>query len=56
MKTILTKIVPYFNIPYAEHILKSMGEDPNAKATMEKRDVLVDAARRCQQLMRDLEN
>ena len=44
----LTKVVPYFNIPYAEHILKGMGEDPNQKATMEKKDVLIQAARLCQ--------
>ena len=45
LKTILTKMVPYINLPYAEHILKSIGEEPNSKATMDKSEVLIQAAR-----------
>lgn len=56
MKSILTKMVPYINFPYAEHILKQMGHDANAKATIEMSEVLIEAAKRCQQLVRDLEN
>lgn len=28
-------MVPYINFPYAEHILKTMGQDPNTKAASE---------------------
>ena len=37
LKNILTKMVPYINIPYAEHVLKDIGADPNAKAN--ERDI-----------------
>ncbi len=33
LKSILTKMVPYINFPYAEHILKQLNQDPNGKAT-----------------------
>ena len=55
LKQILTKIVPYLNPPYAEHVLKTMGIDPNAKATVEMIPVLVEAAEKCKQLVQDLE-
>lgn len=48
-------MVPYINFPYAEHCLKLLGQDPNAKAAIEHQDILVQAARKCQQLVRDLE-
>jgi len=35
LKSILTKMVPYINFRYAEHILKTMGIDPNLPATLE---------------------
>ena len=35
LKSILAKMVPYINFPYAEHVLKSIGADPNSPATME---------------------
>lgn len=47
MKTVLTKMVPYFNLGYAEHVLITMGLDPNAKATLDKADLLVRAALFC---------
>lgn len=48
-------MVPYINTPYAEHILKLMGQDANAKASVENIDMLLKAAGMCQQLVRDLE-
>lgn len=55
LKSVLTKMVPYINFPYAEHVLKLLGQDPNLKAAMEHADILREAAAKCQQLMRDLE-
>jgi hypothetical protein len=48
-------MVPYINFPYAEHILKSMGQDPNAKAAPEDIDMLINAARKCQEIASSLE-
>lgn len=47
MKSILTKMVPYINFPYAEHVLKQLGQDPNSKAVIEQTDILIQAARQC---------
>ena len=47
MKNILTKMVPYINIPYAEHVLKTIGSDANAKATEKDIDTLITAAKKC---------
>lgn len=55
MKSVLTKMVPYINFPYAEHVLKQLGHDPNLKATIDQAPILREAALKCQQLMRDLE-
>lgn len=55
LKNILTKMVPYINIPYAEHVLKEAGADPNAKATDKDIDVLIKAAKACQDIVRNLE-
>lgn len=41
MKNILSKMVPYINFPYAEHVLKQVGADPNAKATEKDIDILI---------------
>jgi hypothetical protein len=41
LKNVLTKVVPYINIPYAEHILKEIGAEPNAKATERDVDLLI---------------
>ena len=41
-------MVPYINIPYAEHILKSVGvADPNAKTQDKDIDILIKAAKAC---------
>jgi len=48
-------MVPYINFPYAEHVLKEVGADPNAKATERDIDRLISAARLCQDLVRNLE-
>jgi hypothetical protein len=55
MKNILAKMVPYMNIPYAEHVLKTIGQDPNSKATERDIDTLIIAARKCQELVRGME-
>jgi len=48
LKSILTKMVPYINFPYAEHLLKQVGvTDPNAKAADKDIEVLVRAAKEC---------
>ncbi len=41
LKTILTKMVPYINVAYAEHALLSLSADPNAKASVEHIDMLI---------------
>lgn len=49
-------MVPYINFPYAEHLLKQVGAaDPNAKATEKDIDILIQGARACQELARNLE-
>lgn len=48
MKSVLTKMVPYINFPYAEHVLKQLGQDPNIKASIEQAPVLREAALKCQ--------
>lgn len=48
-------MVPYINFPYAEHILKQMGKDPNIKATIDDIDILIEASKKCQDLARSLE-
>ena len=55
LKSVLTKMVPYINIPYAEHFLKIQGADPNAKAVDRDIPVLIAAAHSCQKLANDLE-
>jgi hypothetical protein len=40
-------MVPYINFPYAEHILKTLGMDPNAKANDRDIEMLIKAARAC---------
>lgn len=47
LKSVLTKMVPYINFPYAEHVLKNLGMDPNGKATEEESTMLIKAARMC---------
>lgn len=49
-------MVPYINFPYAEHVLKNAGvKDPNAKPTEKDIDVLILAAKACQELARNLD-
>ena len=49
-------MVPYINFPYAEHVLKQVGiTDANAKATERDVDILIQAARACQELVRNME-
>ena len=55
LKSVLTKMVPYINYPYAEHILTLLGNDPNAKATEEHVVILIEAARKCQEVAQGLE-
>ena len=40
-------MVPYINNPYAEHVIKQLGSDPNAKAAIDHTDMLIEAARLC---------
>jgi hypothetical protein len=55
-KNILSKMVPYINAQYAEHILKSIGvADCNAKTTERDVDTLIQAAKGCQEFARSLE-
>ena len=57
LKSILTKMVPYINFPYAEHLLRSVGAvDPNARSTERDIDTLIKAAKACQDLARGLES
>ena len=57
LKSILTKMVPYINFPYAEHLLRSVGAvDPNARSTERDIDTLIKAAKACQDLARSLES
>ena len=37
----MLQIVPYISFPYAEHALKVVGADPNAKATTESIPILI---------------
>lgn len=55
MKNILTKMVPYINIPYAENFLTMVGQDPNAKASEKDIDGLIAAARKCQELVHGMD-
>lgn len=48
-------MVPYINMPYAEHFLKQVGADPNLKAQEKDIDKLIEAARNCQELVRNME-
>ena len=48
-------MVPYINMPYAEHFLKVVGADPNVKASEKDIDKLIEAARTCQELVRNME-
>jgi hypothetical protein len=49
-------MVPYINFPYAEHILKQIGvADSNAKTSEKDIEILIKAARACQDLARNLE-
>lgn len=48
-------MVPYISVPYAEHIFRQMGQDPNARASVESIDILLSAAVKCQELVRSLE-
>jgi hypothetical protein len=55
-KNILSKMVPYINAQYAEHILKSIGvADCNAKTTERDVETLIQAAKGCQEFARSLE-
>lgn len=57
LKTVLPKMVPYINFPYAEHILKTMGMDPNMKAEYPRDyEKLVEAAKQCQEMAKNLDN
>ena len=50
-------MVPYINFPYAEHLLRQVGvSDPNARSTDRDIDILIKAAKACQDLARGLEN
>lgn len=48
LKSILTKMVPYINFPYAEHLLRLVGvADPNARSTDRDIEILIKAAKAC---------
>lgn len=48
LKSILTKMVPYINFPYAEHLLRQVGvADPNGRSTDRDIEVLIKAAQAC---------
>ena len=32
LKSVLTKMVPYASFPYADHVIRLLDADPNAKA------------------------
>ena len=53
---ILTKIVPYASVPYADHVLRELGVNPNDKADSEQHiDLLIQAAKDIRALVASME-
>jgi len=58
LKTVLTKMVPYASLPYAEHVLRLGNAEPQAKAdpTSDSQvQSLIQAAELLRRLVRDME-
>ena len=50
-------MVPYASVPYADHVLRELEVDPNAKANSDEHiDVLIKAAENLRQLVQSMEN
>ena len=55
LRQVLTKMVPYLSLPYAEHVLKTLNLDSNTKATLEHITILIEAANSARELMVNFE-
>lgn len=59
LKTVLAKMVPYASFPYAEHVLRNAGIEPNAKVDPDceatQIDQLIAAALSLRELVRSME-
>jgi hypothetical protein len=49
-------MVPYASFPYADHTLRLLNVDPNAKATVEHIEQLIEAAHKLKQIVVDMED
>ena len=53
---VLTKIVPYASVPYADHVLRELGVNPNDKADSASHiDLLIQAANDIRKLVGSME-
>ena len=57
LKFALTKMVPYASMPYADHVLRELEADPNAKAGGDEHiDLLIKAAENLRALVQSMED
>lgn len=59
LKVVLTKMVPYASFPYADHVIRLLDADPNAKAdprSDSQISILIEAAKKLRELVANMEN
>jgi hypothetical protein len=55
LKMAVQKLVPYTSAPYAEHIFRKMGIEGNTKVTLEHIDILIEAAKKLRDLVKEMD-